>query len=84
MTHTLASLRRAASSHNRDVRRTHIVKVGQRKSALMSYMQSKRVTMPAPRAPAHKKKSKSKMFKKSKKGTTKVKKSIGVKRALFT
>ena len=83
MTHTLASLRRAASSHNRDVRRTHIVKVGQRKSALISDMQTKKVTMPAPRAP-HKKKSRSKMFKKTKKGTTKVKKSIGVKRALFT
>ena len=83
MTHTLASLRRAASSHNRDVRRTHIVKVGQRKSALMSDMQSKKVTMPAPRAPAHKKKSKSKMFKKTK-GKMKVKKSSGVKRALFT
>ena len=41
--------------------------------------------MPAPRAPAHKKKakSKSKMFKKIK-GKDKVKKSTGVKRALFT
>ena len=81
--HTLASLRCAASSHNRDVRRTHIVKVGQRKSALKSDRQNKRVTMPAPRAPAHKKKSKSKMFKKTK-GKEKVKKLIGIKRKLFT
>jgi hypothetical protein len=49
----------------------------------MSDMQNKRVTMPAPRAPAHKKKAKSKMFKKIK-GKDKVKKSTGVKRKLFT
>jgi hypothetical protein len=61
-----------------------MVRVGQRKSALLSDMQRKRVSMPtghAPTAPTQKK-SKSKVYKK-KGGKKVVKKTGGVKRKLM-
>ena len=97
--HTLSSLRKAASAHNRDVRVNKMVKVSQNKSALMSEMQKKLVRMPqsspsqkrgrkrklqAPRAPGRPKRKKgtSAMFKTTKTGQVKVRKSAGVKRTL--
>lgn len=81
--HTLNSLRKAASVHNRDVRHKKMVKVSQRKGDLLSDMKSKSVQMPAPRAPGQLgRKRKSAMFKVTKKGKVKVRKSVGVKKKL--
>ena len=97
--HTLNSLRKAASAHNRDVRVNKMVKVLQRKGALMSDMQKKMVRMPkaspsrkkgrkrklqAPRAPGRPKRKKgTSAMFKPTKTGVKVRKAAGVAKKLM-
>ena len=77
--HTLNSLRKAASVHNCDVRHRKMVRVSQRKDALLTDMKRKFVTLPTPRAPTVAKNRKSAMFKTTEHRRVMVRKSTGVK-----